>query len=168
MTSRIAICLMGILVFGFGSAHAQTVGEKANLNHVELFDGARLDPKAIEGRVTLVYFWASWCPICRKEMPAIEKHYQNFKERGFMVVAVNFRDKPQAARDFVEAMKPISYMVGSINDNWMSDYPNLKATPTWMLIDKKGVIRTVIVGKEVISGGWFDGLEGDLKKVIAE
>jgi hypothetical protein len=50
----------------------------------------------------------------------------------------------------------------------MNDYPNLKATPTWMLIDKKGVIRTVIVGKEVISGGWFDGLEGDLKKVIAE
>jgi thiol-disulfide isomerase/thioredoxin len=168
MKLRLAIWLLALFASTTSGVHAQTVGEKARLNHVELFDGTRLDPKATEGRVTLVYFWASWCPICRKEMPAIEKHYQAFKDRGFTVVAINFRDKLPAAQNFVESMKPISYLVGSINDAWMSDYPKLNATPTWMLIDKKGVIRTVIVGKEVISGGWFDGLEGDLKKVIAE
>jgi hypothetical protein len=36
------------------------------------------------------------------------------------------------------------------------------------LLDRKGVIRKVIVGEEIISGGWGDGLKGDLEKVLAE
>src|SRR5437016_1290872 len=79
------------------SLHAQVVGEKAKLSSVTLFDGTRFDPKTIEGKPTLVYFWASWCPRCRNEMKSLEKHYQSYKERGFTIVAVNFRDKIENA-----------------------------------------------------------------------
>lgn len=65
-------------------------------------------------------------------------------------------------------MQPISFLVGSINDDWRSDYPKLYGTPTWMLIDRKGVIRKVVVGQEILTGGWLDGLAPDLRKVMAE
>lgn len=68
----------------------------------------------------------------------------------------------------IESVKPISFTVGTINDDWRRDYPNLYGTPTWMLLDRKGVIRKLVVGQEVITGGWLDGLEVDLKKVVAE
>ncbi|MBC7720287.1 MAG: TlpA family protein disulfide reductase [Chitinophagaceae bacterium] len=166
MLIRIALVLCTFLALSV--THAQTVGEKAALSHVDLFDGTRFDPKSIEGKPTLVYFWASWCPICRKEMPTLEKRFQTYKDKGFNVIAINFRDKPEKAMAMVDSVKPISFPVGAINDSWRSDYPKLYGTPTWMLLDKKGIIRKVVMGQEVITGGWRDGLEEDLKKVIAE
>lgn len=147
---------------------AQTVGEKAKLNHVDLYDGTRFDPKTVEGKPTLIYFWASWCPICRRELPMLEKRFQSYKDKGLNVIAINFRDEPAKAKALINTVRPISFPVGDINENWRGDYPKLYGTPTWILLDKKGIIRKVVVGQEVITGGWFDGLEDDLKKVLAE
>lgn len=166
MWTRVLFTVCALLALT--SVQAQTVGEKAKLNHVDLFDGTRFDPKSIEGKPTLIYFWASWCPFCRREMTLLEKRYQAYKDKGFTIVAINFRDKTEKALALIESVKPISFPVGSINDNWLKDYPKLYGTPTWLLLDRKGIIRKVIVGQEVISGGFFDGLESDLKKVIAE
>ncbi len=168
MFIRTAALVLCMLASAATPVAAQVVGEKAKLSSIELFDGTRFDPKTIEGKPTLVYFWASWCPRCRNEMRSLEKHYQSYKERGFTIVAVNFRDKIENAKALIESVKPISFPVGSINDDWRSDYPSLQGTPTWMLLDKNGVIRKVIVGREVITGGWLDGLEPDLKNVLAE
>ena len=157
-----------LLLSGWSSAHAQVLGEKAKLNSVVLFDGTRFDPKSIEGKPTLVYFWASWCPLCRKEMKELEKHYQSYKENGFSIVAINFRDKPENAQALIDSVRPISFAVGTINDDWRRDYPKLYGTPTWMLLDRQGIIRKLVVGQEVITGGWLDGLASDLKKIVAE
>ena len=160
-----------VVLFAFfmmASLQAQTAGEKAKLSHVDLYDGTRFDPKAIEGKPTLVYFWASWCPICRNELPMLEKRFQTYKDKGFNVIAINFRDKPETAKALLNTVRPISFPVGEINENWYRDYPKLYGTPTWLLLDKKGIISKVVTGREVITGGWLDGLEGDLKKVIAE
>lgn len=168
MLNRLVAMILCLLVSAFTVAQAQVVGEKARLSRVELFDGTRFDPKTIEGQPTLVYFWASWCPRCRNEMKSLEKHYQSYKDRGFTIIAVNFRDKIVNAKALIESVKPISFPVGSINDEWRSDYPQLQGTPTWMLLDRKGIIRKVVVGREVITGGWLDDLEPDLKKIVAE
>ena len=146
------------------AAHAQSVGEKAKLNHVVLFDGSRFDPATVAGKPTLVYFWASWCPRCRNEMKSLEKYHQSYKDRGLNIVAINFRDKTANARALIESVRPISFPVGIINDDWKSDYPSIHGTPTWFLLDKQGVIRKVIVGREIID----EALEGELKKVLAE
>ncbi len=163
-------CLVSMMFFLIFSplGHAQEVGEKAKLNHVKLFDGSEFDPKSVEGKPTLVYFWASWCPRCRNEMKVLEKHYQTFKNQGFNIIAINFRDKEENARALIESVKPISFPVGRTNDDWQSDYPKIYGTPTWFLVDRNGVIRKVIVGREIITGGWGDGLKGELGKVLAE
>lgn len=164
-----AVLLLGIaLLGGAPSSWAQSVGDRAKLNHVELFDGSRFDPKSVEGKPTLIYFWASWCPICYREMPNVEKHYQKFRDRGFNVIAINFRDERANAIAMLEQVKPITFPVGIINDEWKQDYPKIYYTPTWFLVDRKGVIRKIIIGTEVITAGWFDGLEGELKKVLDE
>lgn len=93
MSIRAAIVTLCLSLSVAYPLQAQTVGEKAKLNSVELFDGTRLDPATLAGKPTLVYFWASWCPRCRNEMKSLEKHYKSYKDKGFTIVAVNFRDK---------------------------------------------------------------------------
>ena len=47
---------------------------------------------ALHGKVVLVNFWATWCPPCRKEMPDIEALYDQFKDRGLVVLAISQED----------------------------------------------------------------------------
>ena len=46
----------------------------------------------LHGKVVLVNFWATWCPPCRKEMPDLETLYQEFKDRGFLILAISDED----------------------------------------------------------------------------
>src|SRR5687767_10449542 len=58
----------------------------------------------LKGQAVLVNLWATWCPPCRAEMPAIERMYQEYKDRGFIVLAVNMtsQDDPFAVVPFSE------------------------------------------------------------------
>ncbi len=44
------------------------------------------------GQVILVNLWATWCPPCKEEMPALETFYRKHKNDGFTIVAVNDGD----------------------------------------------------------------------------
>lgn len=147
---------------------AQSVGDQAKLNNVTLFDGSKFDVESVKGKVTLLYFWASWCPICRNEMPVIQKHYTTYRDRGFTVIAINFRDKIDNARKMLEQVAPIDYPVAVITDEYRSDYPKLWGTPTWYLIDRAGVIKKIIIGQQLITGGWFDGVKKELEAALKE
>ena len=147
---------------------AQSVGDRAKLNNVVLFDGTRFDSSTVRGKVTLLYFWASWCPICRKEMPIVQTHYLAYRDQGFTVLAINFRDKEENARNLLREVAPIDYAVATINDEYRSDYPKLYGTPTWYLVDRNGRIKKIVIGEQTITGGWFDGLKKDLETALAE
>ena len=44
---------------------------------------------ALRGKVVFVNFWATWCDPCKEEMPAMERLYQRFRDRGLVVVALS-------------------------------------------------------------------------------
>ncbi len=71
------------------------------------------------------FFWASWCVPCREEMPAMEKLYQEYKPKNFVVLAVAVKDRKQDTVDFVKELKityPIALdpeaQVGSLYGAW--------------------------------------------------
>lgn len=52
-------------------------------------DGDTLALADLQGRVVLLNVWATWCPPCVREMPALQRLYDRYRERGLEVVAVN-------------------------------------------------------------------------------
>ncbi len=53
--------------------------------------------------VTLVHFWATWCPPCRPELPELVRFAREVKNPRFGVVFVAVADEPAAARSFFDA-----------------------------------------------------------------
>jgi peroxiredoxin len=65
--------------------------------------------RELQGKVVLVNFWATWCPPCRKEMPDLNALYGQFKDQGFVVLAISDEDASKV-KVFI-ADKNITYPV---------------------------------------------------------
>jgi thiol-disulfide isomerase/thioredoxin len=101
------------------------------------FDGKKLSLKDFRGKIVFLNFWATWCVPCREEMPAMERLYQEFKDRSFVVLAVNVKDRRQEAINFLKELKityPAVYdpegQVGLLYGAW--------GLPTTYLVGPKG------------------------------
>jgi len=53
------------------------------------------------GQVVLVNLWATWCPPCKEEMPALESFYRKHKDSGFTIIAINDGDPTPDVIQFV-------------------------------------------------------------------
>ena len=122
-------------------------GFKAPDFNLGLLDGGTVTLSELKGKVVLVNFWTSWCPPCRKEMPAIESVYRSYKDLGLVVIGLNLtaQDSEQAAASFVREIG-VTFPVALDLDNSVGNLYRVTALPTSFFIDRKGVIRSVIVG----------------------
>lgn len=68
---------------------------------VDLFSGGTFRLAEQRGRLVLVNFWASWCPPCREEAPALERAWRRYRDRGVVLVGLDLWDQEQDARAFL-------------------------------------------------------------------
>ena len=64
-------------------------------------DGGEITLSDLRGKAILLNFWATWCPPCRAEMPAMQKVYLDYGAGQFVILAVN--NTHQDVKDDVEA-----------------------------------------------------------------
>ena len=114
---------------------------------LETVGGEEITLSDLRGKVVLVNLWASWCPPCRAEMPAIESIYQANKDKGLEVLAVNttYQDDAQAAADFARSFG-LTFPILLDRDGRVSKSYQLQALPTTFFIDRQGIIRSVVPG----------------------
>ncbi len=80
---------------------------------VKMTDGSEISISSLRGKVVMLQFTASWCPVCRKEMPFIERDiWQKHKDNpDFALIAID-RDEPlETVLKFAETTK-ITYPIG--------------------------------------------------------
>jgi len=98
-----------------------------------------------KGRVVMLNFWASWCPPCREEMPAMQKLHQLMAKEPFAIVAVNIeRGGSEKIRDFIGKNR-LTFKV-LLNGDELASRLSIRSIPTTYLIDKKGEVVTKIIG----------------------
>jgi cytochrome c biogenesis protein CcmG, thiol:disulfide interchange protein DsbE len=114
---------------------------------LDLLAGGQVTLSDLRGKVVLVNLWASWCPPCRAEMPAIEKVYRSYKDLGLEVLGVNTtnQDSQAAAAAFVKEVR-VTFPIPLDRTGEVSAAYDLRGLPTSFFIDRKGVIRSVVVG----------------------
>jgi cytochrome c biogenesis protein CcmG, thiol:disulfide interchange protein DsbE len=100
-------------------------------------EGKKLSLKDFRGKVVLLNFWASWCVPCREEMPAMEKLYQDYRQKNFVVLAVAVKDRKQDAIDFVKELK-LSYPIALDPEAQVGTLYGAWGLPATYLIGPKG------------------------------
>lgn len=94
---------------------------------------------AYKGDVILLNFWASWCVPCREEMPAMQEAYEELKDEGFVVLAVNQRESQSVVRDFVEE-HGLTFPILLDPDGRVGSTYGARGLPLSYVVNRNGVV----------------------------
>lgn len=108
-------------------------------------DGQPLTLSAFRGKPTIINFWATWCPPCRRELPALEAAYQVYQDQiGF--VAVDVKESAETVTPFIEELG-LTFPVAIDPDGRVSDVGyEVRGLPTTLFVDARGVVVARHVG----------------------
>ncbi len=140
------VTLAATLLLNACSNHAGMDGPAPSVSFKTL---KTADPLSLQelGKPLLVSFWSTSCIVCLKEMPHLAKIYEEFKPKGFEMVAVAMPfDRPS---DVVELSEQFNwpFLVALDLDKQVSEsFGDIRLTPTAFLIDQKGDFVKKYVG----------------------
>lgn len=115
------------------------VGEEAPDFTLTDLEGNTVHLSDYRGKGVMLNFWATNCPPCRKEMPAIERQYQQFKEQGIEILAVNIAESHLVASRFAERYG-LTFPVLLDQDRSVTQRYGIIPIPTSYFIDKDGIV----------------------------
>ena len=157
MSPRRLLPLLPVMLFaallGFLATRLQTIGRGDAPNLLpsamldrpapdfslsSLFEGhPPVTQQTLKGKVTLVNIFASWCVPCRAEHPLL----LGLKKEGVALVGINYKDRPEEARRWLEKSGNPYDAVGMDGDGRVGIDFGVYGVPESYLIDKQGVIR---------------------------
>lgn len=151
MQKNILFLLLGFFIFitGQASALAESPPEEDRLPGLKIgtaapdfslkdLNGNIVKLSDYKGKKVMLNFWATWCPPCKAEMPAMEKFHGEVGE-DVTILAVNI-DARYDVKSYVEKMGVSFPVLLDEKDKVNNDYQIL-TIPTTFFIDKEGVIR---------------------------
>ena len=114
---------------------------------LDTLDGEKAKLSDLRGKIVIVNFWATWCPPCRAETPALEKSYEQYRDSGVVILGVNLtnEDSLKDITAFVQEYK-LTYPILLDRDGSVNAVYRLQGIPSTYFINRKGVIRTVVIG----------------------
>lgn len=130
---------------GTPGAAAPKVGHYAP--NVTLLDlkNANVDVASLRGKVVILNFWYVACEPCQFEMPALQKAYDKYNDKGLVVVGIDVGDDARTISEFLTRLG-VSYPVWRDLGLRAAVQYQLSETPTSFFLDRDGVIRYRVVG----------------------
>ncbi len=121
-------------------------------------DGEKYTNESLKGKVVLIEFWATWCPYCKRDEPALESVIKDFEKDGLLVLAVDMGEPRRKVKKYLEA-SPRSCKIVLAQDTNLAAICEAKTYPLYILIDRDGNIA----GTQHGAAG-----EGALRRLVAK
>jgi thiol-disulfide isomerase/thioredoxin len=123
------------------------VGQAAPALVVQELDGQTFDLAKLRGKVVIVNFWATWCPPCRQEMPALDAFYRRYHPQGLELIGLS-ADRPHDRSEVAKVMASFSYPAAMLDDATANDFGSPSALPITFVVDRQGVVRARLTPDE--------------------
>jgi thiol-disulfide isomerase/thioredoxin len=112
---------------------------------IPLLDGTKLDGHDFDNKLLMLYFWASWCPICKIVGPQLQEFWQTQRSKGIELLSIATQDAKQKTKAVVD-QRHYKFPVTMAADLHLPNSLKTRSLPTVMLRSKLGVILTVEEG----------------------
>jgi peroxiredoxin len=112
--------------------------------------GAEFSLSAEKGKITILHFWATWCPACKKEMHALASIYKQFHAQGVDVMGASV-DRLRDRDHVVQAMHDFPFPTVLIKEAKNNGFGSLSSIP-----------MTYVVGPDGQVKARFDASQGEL------
>lgn len=139
----VALCGLWMLVGQPGPAAGAAVGELAPPFALTTLEGKRVTLAELRGEgPVLLYFWATWCWKCKRELPALNRVAAELGPRGLVVLGINVgvNDSPARVRAYRDR-HGIAFPLAFDRGGRVSRSFGVWGVPTFMLVDREGVVR---------------------------
>jgi thiol-disulfide isomerase/thioredoxin len=118
-------------------------------------DGKTITKESLQGKPTLLMFWASWCGTCQHELPNVKALYEQ-KSKGLQAVAIGFQDDEANIRGYVQAhQSTFVFPVAYDSRNQVATLFRARGTPTFVLLDARGRIVLIHSGGRILQNPAF-------------
>jgi len=101
------------------------------------------------GKIVFINFWTTWCLACVIEMPSMEKLHQRFKDKDFVMVAINLQESAERVKQFYKKHQLTFTTLLDITGD-VGAALSINAIPTTFILDKNGRI----IGKALGPREW--------------
>lgn len=121
------------------------VGQEAPDFRLSLLDGGTASLKDLRGQITVVNFWASWCPSCVEEMPALQDAWEMYEDKGVTFLGITYQDDASTVRSAL-TQYGTTYPVGLDTGDRIADRYGITGIPETFIVDADGRVAHVHVG----------------------
>lgn len=95
------------------------------------------------GEGVFLNFWGTWCGPCKREMPAMEKCANEYKDEGVNVLAVNIAESDLKVQAFAETYD-LTFPIVIDKTKSVRDAYNIRPLPTTLLVGPDGIVKKII------------------------
>ena len=116
-------------------------GQVAPLS-IQLYDtkGDKIEKNNYKGKVTIINFWATWCPPCVEEIPSLNRLKSKMKDLPFELISINYAEDKKTILEFMKKVK-VDFPVLLDPDGNFAKRWNVITYPSTFVIDKNGNIK---------------------------
>lgn len=120
-------------------------GRQADPFTLDLFSGGSIALDDLRGQVVVLNFWASWCPPCRTEAPALNAAWRELRDQEVTFIGVDVWDERDDALVFIEEYD-VRYPNGLDRGGSITVLYGIRGIPETYIIDPDGLLRAKFVG----------------------
>lgn len=117
-----------------------------SLATVELFNGRRFEPAHADGKLLVLYWWASWCPFCALQSPHMEKLWQAGRGRGLQMLALSIDAQAEDAIAYL-AKRGYTFPAGLFTPAIARVLPKPKGLPVTVVRGRDGRVVMAEAGQ---------------------
>lgn len=111
----------------------------------QTLEGKTVKLSDYKGKMVMLYFWADWCPACKKEFPATQAYYEELNKSEIEILAINVGQERSASEAFKTEFGATFPMLVDSASTIAAQY-GVQELPTNYFIDAEGDVIRYIVG----------------------
>jgi thiol-disulfide isomerase/thioredoxin len=150
--SLLALLLIVTQAFGLSAADSSGVeflAKAVSPPEIEFLDENQKKHlfEEFEDQVLLVHFWATWCDVCAKELPSLDRLQKDLRKQTFKIIAISEDFKGETTvKEFYKSQNIKNLAIYLDEKNKIFNALNIVGLPTSFIINKEGKIVVRITG----------------------